>query len=328
VASVQTGKIMVTAAVLLAVSISYWLALPAAAGEVVPLQAILGAFSYLTEIALMLLVVMTIIDGYWRSLVIASSIGLIIGVTPGTALLPTALFLPLWLKAIVPPFVLGGLIRLGWPAGRAFLLASLLMAAFVLVNYLQGEKALMTQVDEMHKAMERMVTAPSTSAGYNSDIVNTTVDKLTAAMKIFKRLLPGMVIMTGIGQLFIAFLTTIWYYTRRDSYFPGFGPFIYWKMPEKVLYGLGAFLVIRLIAEGTLKIAADNAIFILLTIYAVCGLALIEHLLRRMRLPMLVRAIFYVGLLLMQVPGLVITSGAGLFDSYFDFRKVRAHTLG
>jgi len=142
------------------------------------------------------------------------------------------------------------------------------------------------------------------------------------------RLLPGLLFLSGAGQLFVALLFIDWYFTRRDSYFPGFGPFTYWKMPEKWLYLAGTVLIIRMVASGAVQIAADNAVFILAVIYAVCGLALIEHLLRRLRLPVLVRVVFYIGLTFMHIPGLVVTSVAGLFDSYFDFRKVRAHTLG
>ena len=87
-------------------------------------------------------------------------------------------------------------------------------------------------------------------------------------------------------------------------------------------------LVARLINADGVKIAADNILLVLSFFYAVCGLALIEHLLRKLQLPTFIKIIFYFGLLLMQVPGMIIASIAGLFDSYFDFRKVRAHTLG
>jgi uncharacterized protein YybS (DUF2232 family) len=115
---------------------------------------------------------------------------------------------------------------------------------------------------------------------------------------------------------------------RRESYFPGFGPFIYWKLPEKLLYLAGVVFLIRLVGSGPFEIAADNVILVLAFIYSVTGLALIEHQLRRLKLPVMIRVVFYLGLLLLQLPGLIMTAIAGLFDSHFDFRKVKAHTLG
>ncbi|MDD4051784.1 MAG: DUF2232 domain-containing protein, partial [candidate division Zixibacteria bacterium] len=93
-------------------------------------------------------------------------------------------------------------------------------------------------------------------------------------------------------------------------------------------YLLGLILGIRLTMHGPGLAVVDNVLLILALAYAVCGLALMEHLLRRLQMPRFVKIVFYVGLLLMQIPGLIIMALVGLFDSYFDFRRVRAHTLG
>lgn len=313
-------------AVVLAVGLPYWMTLPLLTGFL-PVQAIFGFVEYMLEIALMASLIMAIIDGRLRLMVAAAAIGFLIGIVPGLAVLPTALFLSMWLKAIIPSIILGALIAHGWKAGKAFGLAAVLMGVFLAVTYLQSGGGLVEQINHMNDSIEKMITGPMAS-GYSRDTANQLTDQLLYMTRILTRLLPGLIIMAGIGQLFVAFMLTEWYYTRRDSYFPGFGPFIYWKVPEKVLYFLGVVLIARLAIDGNVQIAADNIAFVLFVLYAVCGLALTEYALRRLRLPIIIRAVFYIGLGLMHIIGLIAASVAGLFDSYFDFRRVRAHTLG
>lgn len=320
-------RIIIFMAVLLTVTLPYWSALPLLV-DFLPAQAMFGALAYFLEILLMVVMVMAVVEGQIRLMIIAAITGFILGAVPGLALIPMALFLPYFLKAIVPAVVMGLLINRGWRAGKSFIAASILMALFVLMIFAQTAQGLSGQAEGLYGSIENMVSGPMAARGYDAEAINTLVDQLMFFLKLVIRLLPGMIIMSGVGQLFIAFLLTDWYYTRRDSYFPGFGPFIYWKIPEKLLYLLGVMLIVRLTIDGGMEMAADNAIFIIFTCYAVCGLALIEHFLRRLRLPVLVRAVFYIGLGFMHIPGLIATSIAGLFDSYFDFRKVRAHTLG
>jgi uncharacterized protein YybS (DUF2232 family) len=324
---VNRRRIIIITAVLLSVTLPYWSALPLLV-DFLPAQAMFGALAYLLEVLLMVVMVMAVVEGRIRLMVVAAVLGFILGAAPGLALIPLAIFLPFCLKAIVPAMIMGLLINRGWRAGKSFVAASLLMAVFVLMIFAQSGQGLSGQAEELYASIENMVAGPMAARGYDAEAINNLVDQLMFFMTLVTRLLPGMIIMSGVGQLFIAFLLTDWYYTRRDSYFPGFGPFIYWKIPEKLLYLLGVTLVIRLTIDGSMEIVADNVIFILFTSYAVCGLALIEHFLRRLRLPVLIRAVFYIGLGFMHIPGLMATSIAGLFDSYFDFRKVRAHTLG
>jgi len=324
---VNWRKIIVALAVTLTVFLPYWSALPLVIGFL-PAQAALGAIVYLLEVLLMIVLVMGVIDGRRKLLFGAAGLSLLLGIVPGLGVMPPSLYLPVWIKAVFPAMALGLLIDHGYGAGKSFIAASAILGAAMLLVYFQSSPALAEQSQAARANVENLVTGPMTASGYNQEAINTMVDQLVFFMRLVMRLLPGLLIMSGVGQLFLAFLLADWYFTRRDSYFPGFGPFIYWKIPEKLLYLLGAVLIIRLIAGGGAEMAADNAIFVLLVCYAVCGLSLIEHFLRRLRLPVLVRVIFYVGLTFMHIPGLIATSVAGLFDSYFDFRKVRAHTLG
>lgn len=307
-------KIVISFGVFLAVTLPYWVVIPAA--------------GYLLEVILAIILIWGVVEKHLKILIGACVIGLIVGALSGPSILPFNLFFPLWLKAILPPILLGLLIIRGWQAGKSFVLAAVAIAGFVMITYGQGAELFNQQIDLLRESVKSMITGTLTTQGYSSEVIVDTVDKLGYMAGLLKRLLPGLLIMSSIGQLFVSFIAVEWYFTRRDSYFPGFGPFIYWKIPEKLLYFLGLVLIARLINDSVIKMAADNILFILSFFYAVCGLALIEHLLRRLQLPMFMKIIFYFGLFLMQLPGLIAASIIGLFDSYFDFRKVKAHILG
>jgi hypothetical protein len=304
-------NLILATGVVLVVSMTFWMALPGMLDNMLA-QMFFAAVAYLLELILLTVLIMGMIEGAHRLLIAAAVTGIIVGAIPGIGLIPMGAFIPIWLKLVVPSMIVGLLISRGWHPGKSFAVASVLMGLFIMVNYPQWSVALNGLIAQMN----------------DGEAINAFLDNVTYFWNTVRRLAPGMVILSGLGQLFVAFLLTDMYYTRKYSYFPGFGPFIYWKIPEKLLYFLGAVLIVRLTIPGEFQVAADNVIFILSVFYAVCGLALVEHLLRRLRLPLFIRAIFYFGLFLMQVPGLIMTSIAGLFDSYFDFRKVRAHTLG
>ena len=314
-------------AVILAAAYPVWSALPLLTAFA-PLQVVFGLIVFLLEIILMIGLIIAVIDGRIRLVLAAAVVGLAAGVTPGIGIFPVFVLLPVWLKAVAPAVAVGVFINHGFKPGKSFAFGALLTALFLLVTYLQGSAVLGEQMSRANAMIEKIVTGQMASGGYDQAMANNLTDQLLYVSKIVTRLMPGLIIMSGIAQLFVAFLVTEWYFTRRDSFFPGFGPFIYWKVPEKLLYFLGVVLVVRLTIAGVVQIAADNVVFMLLISYAVCGLGLIEFALRRLRLPVLVRTIFYIGLGLMHVIGLIGASIAGLFDSYFDFRKVRAHTLG
>lgn len=310
----------------MAVGLPYWLSLTFFS-SFFALRVVLAFIVCMLGIALTTSLIIAIIDGWLRLVLAAAVVGLLIGIVPGLVPLSMSLFLTLWLMLVVSPIVLGILVHRGWKAGRAFGLASVLMAVFLAIIYMQIGGVVVEMINHAADTLEKVIAGPFGDA-YSRDQANRTIDGMLYLVRILTRLLPGFMIMAGISLLLLAFMVAEWYFTRRDSYFPGFGPFIYWKVPEKVLYFLGVVLIARLTIDGNVRLAADNIIFVLLILYAVCGTALAEYALRRLRMPVMIRAVFYIGLGLMHIIGLVAASVAGLFDSYFDFRRVRAHTLG
>jgi len=53
-----------------------------------------------------------------------------------------------------------------------------------------------------------------------------------------------------------------------------------------------------------------------------------EYYLKKIRLSLFLKVLFYIGIVFLQLPGLLLAALIGIFDSYFDFRKVRARIIG
>jgi hypothetical protein len=306
----------------------FYIPLGAILGVTMPLWMALPVAGYLLEIALAAALIMAAIERRLWIVLGGTLVGLALAALPTVGPAPMGLFLPMWLKAVAGPMIVGLLMQGGGSAPRSFMAGAAVTAAAVLLFYWQGAALLNEMMNGLGKTLTTLLDTNLKTQGYSPETITEALDKVTGGVTLVKRLLPGVMILSGLGQLFIGFAVVNLYYTRRDKYFPGFGPFAYWKMPEGLVYLLGLALAIRLIMHGPGLAVVDNMLLILALAYSVCGLALIEHLLRRLQLPLLVKIIFYLGLLLMQIPGMIVTALLGLFDSYFDFRKVRAHTLG
>ncbi len=131
-------------------------------------------------------------------------------------------------------------------------------------------------------------------------------------------------ILAGVGQLFLGWVGLMLLFRVLGRFQPVLIGFSYWKMPYNYIYIVGATILLRLIGNESMRIVADNALLFMGFFYAVFGLSVFEYYLKKIKLSLLFRIIFYIAFL----PGALFAVFVGLFDSYFDFRKVRARIIG
>jgi hypothetical protein len=104
--------------------------------------------------------------------------------------------------------------------------------------------------------------------------------------------------------------------------------FSLWKLPEWLAIPLGVAVILVLTNQPILAILGWNVLFFLAAIYSVCGLSLVEYLLRVRQLPLVAKIGVYLVLFLTQIVAGILLPLAALLDSRFDFRKIRAKQLG
>lgn len=234
---------------------------------------------------------------------------------------PGLLVISMWAKAIIPGAVFGRFLGGGVSVPRAFLVGIMLMTIVSLMIF-QGEREAIYQVlDGVQKWMQDGLAGGSIAG-------QEQIDWMLKTVATIKRLTPSLMALSAVGQLFIGWILLILLLKSASEFVPSYANFHYWKMPDFYLFIAGLAIFIRLIGGETIKIVADNILFFIGFFYAAFGFAVFEYFLKKLKLSLFLRILFYIGFIFLQLPGLILAAAVGLFDSYFDFRKVKAKIIG
>ena len=229
-----------------------------------------------------------------------------------------------WAIATVPGAVLGRSIAFGVTPRKAFFAAMAISVVLSLLFFYLIREPFSESMDSLRGWMLSVIGAWDTSDAFKADLA----DSFGSLFSMTKRLAPAFMALHGVTLLFIGWLILKMVMDMMRKFHPGLGSFIYWKMPPLFIYIAGLFFLVRLIGPDLLKVIADNALLFLGFFYALFGFAVIEFFLKKVRLSLILKVLFYLGFVFLQLPGLIMAAMIGLFDSYFDFRKVRARMIG
>ena len=231
------------------------------------------------------------------------------------------LIISMWAKAIIPGALLGYFIASGMSISRIFVFSIISIAVIVLMLFWEEKTAIFQALDNVQGWIEGGLAGTSNQAC-------EMIELMTKTVAIIKRLTPAFMILSVVTQLFVGWVLLVIFLKALGEFFPGFVNFYYWKMPDSYLYVIGAAVLIRLIGGELLEVVADNIILFIGFFYAAFGFALFEYYLKKIKLSLFLRVLFYIGFIFLQLPGLILAAAVGLFDSYFDFRKVKARMIG
>lgn len=232
--------------------------------------------------------------------------------------------LGMWGMVIAPALILGGLIVAGTPPSKA-LLGGIFVSVVVSMTVFWSQKDLIYL--SIDNSMEMFVSVLN-NMSQESQSGKNLIDEIETIFGTVKRLVPSLIALSGATQLFMGWLGMIVLFRFFGKFLPTLNSFIFWKMPYNFVYLIGAFILLRLIGGETLAIVADNVLLFVGFFYAVFGFSVFEYYLKKTRLSPFLRILFYIGFVFLQLPGLIGAALVGLFDSYFDFRKVRARIIG
>jgi len=225
----------------------------------------------------------------------------------------------IWAQIIIPGAVLGRMMAVGKTPPKAFLISMLSLIVITLGIFLLEKDTIFGAIDQSKEMATNLMGGMSAGAGgvRMSESISQMFDT-------FRRLTPSLLILSGIGQLFLGWVGLMLILKMLGRFQPVLIGFAYWKMPYNYIYIVGITILLRMIGNESIRIVADNAILFMAFFYAVFGLSVFEYYLKKIKLSLLLRIIFYIAFL----PGALFAIFIGLFDSYFDFRKVRARIIG
>ncbi len=273
---------------------------------------------YLVEYLVCFYLILYTIRRMWTFALIGAvgSLALMIGLFGFHAFLVAS-----WAKTVVPAVLFGSLMSEGIRTRHAFTVAVIAAALASLAIFLTEKELIYSVFDQARN----WVHSGAADLPQNGKKIDTL---MLQAISFLKRTTPSLLAMSAVMQFFIGWIGVMVYMEYVGLFMQPMQGFYYWKMPEYYIYGLGVLLLARLIGPEIIRIIADNFILFLGLFYAVCGFAVFEYYLKKLRLSLFLRILFYIGIILLQIPGLVFAALVGVFDSYFDFRKVRAKIIG
>jgi len=248
----------------------------------------------------------------------------------GSILMATLLFGPgillidIWGMIIIPGTIFGRLLAQGAVPARAFFISMMIMAIGSVIIFLSERDLIIKALDSVQSWINTGLSGGPTAPPADNQFVEWTDN----ALAIMKRLLPALMALSSIAQLFAATVALFLILKMTGHYVRDFGSFIYWKMPFFFIYLTGLFIIMRMVGTDALKMISDNLLFFIGVFYSVFGFSVFEYFLRKIRLTLFLKILFYVGFFFLQLPGLILAAAIGMFDSYFDFRQVKAKILG
>ena len=105
-----------------------------------------------------------------------------------------------------------------------------------------------------------------------------------------------------------------------------FGRMDRWSAPEPMVWGAIAAGFMLLVFEGALNMLALNGLIVMVVIYVFHGLSIVLYYLNKYRVPAWVRFGVYFLLLFQQI-FLLVLALAGLFDQWFNFRRMNRQDM-
>ena len=161
-----------------------------------------------------------------------------------------------------------------------------------------------------------------------TEVVQTLALVTDRIVRTVVRLLPGILLSTSLLQAATCYGMARVIILRRDPASPlaSQPTLAAWHAPDSLVWGLIVTLI--LVAWGVMDPARTtafylglNLVFPLALVYLVQGIAVLEHVFRRARIPVLWRSILHT--VILALPVVVLIVPLGIVDIWADFRKVR-----
>ena len=282
--------------------------------------------AYLLSIYLYRVVIESALSGPLWPLWVATGVAMIAGaVTCPSEQVVSVLANTLMLSGSA--IVVGWRLRLGDSALRLFAWGALVVLAGGTVMFASQWGQQMDMFEMLGHESAKALKQSLSTMGYHPDSAEAYASQVVSVSKAAARLVPAATLMNLVTQFAIGFL---WFMGRgftADQSMSRLRPMAQWKVPFALTPLVVAAALGRLLGNDTVILVADNVIMALSLLYCVGGLALMTHVLSRLKPPLIVRILFYVMLTLMGLLGFLFTVLLGFVDSFADWRKVSAQSI-
>jgi hypothetical protein len=218
-----------------------------------------------------------------------------------------------WLTLVAGGLLLGLLTGARWRPSLVLIGAGVPLGLQLAIVYLrQGAAALRAEW-----------TAALDAAGITMEYPAGTVEPM---IDVVIKLLPALTIIVVVGNLTICYAIAVRLMPRLGQVVRPLAPIATWRLPFAVIWSLVAALA--LVALGwsmereLLRVIGGNLCVLHGAAFFMLGLAVVRHVLEMRRVPGRLQLVMGVLSIPLAFLWFIVFSGLGLFDMWFDFRKL------
>lgn len=194
----------------------------------------------------------------------------------------------------------------------------LAMAIFSTVGLTAGGDQDPRLIDEVASQLEAAGWDEMAEEEYGADAEEFTVQILN----LQQRSRPAIFVISALLTAVLGYRLASSIAPRLEIGLPA-APFVrQWRLWDSLVWVLVTATAAALLGTGAIRDLAFNTMFVIALLYGVQGFALARHFAKRMAVPVYLELLFYGSLMLSPAFGVLLVVGAGLMESWFDWRRL------
>ena len=162
----------------------------------------------------------------------------------------------------------------------------------------------------------------------SEEVFEQAVDLTREFMRYLLRFLPALVLTVFTIISAGAYILAGYGFKREGRYLLPLPRYNHWKIKEFVMVIFGVGLIFVLLGNGIVEDVGENVALYTFFLFSFGGISIVEYILRKQKVAWYIKALVYFGIVIMNIYSAIILGIAGLIDSHFDFRRLRALRIG
>ena len=223
-------------------------------------------------------------------------------------------------------FILGELLEFRFPIDKTVLytcgavLIGTIISLFIFSSV--SGKNLFTILSQYVARNIELSLALYQSLGMSDENLRLIQDSLSKIQYVLVRIIPALTIASTLLVIWINILVSKALLKGRFRLHPDYEKLNQWQAPDFLVWTVIGCGLLMLFPAGAAKLFGVHILLIAMTIYFFQGMGIVSFFFARWKLPRFLKIPLY-SLIALQQLVLIAVIGIGLFDTWFNFRKLK-----
>jgi uncharacterized protein YybS (DUF2232 family) len=222
-------------------------------------------------------------------------------------------------------FILGELMEFRFPIDKTVLYAcgAVLMGAIAglfIFSSVSGQK-LYTILSQYVAQNLELSLALYQSLGMSDENLRLIQGSLDKIQYVLVRIIPALTIASTLLVIWINILVSKALLKGKYRLHPDYEKLNRWQAPDFLIWAVIGCGLLMLFPAGAAKLLGINILLIAMTIYFFQGMGIVSFFFEKKKVPRFFKILLY-SLIALQQLALIAVIGIGLFDMWFNFRKL------